>query len=162
MILFDETTGYLTPKDLGRIAANFYIGQESIDIVNKSLTPTSTEADVLAVVSLCREFDNLKVRDPELRELDRLLADGYCPCQINLGPEHVAGKVNILLQSYISRAELSDFSLVSDMSYISQNAPRILRALFDVALKRHWGSLVLSSCHCANQWKGDYGVLSIR
>ncbi len=53
------------------------------------------------------------------------------------------GKVNILLQSFISRAYLEDFGLMSDSSYIAQNAPRILRALFEITLRRNWGPVAV-------------------
>lgn len=32
----------------------------------------------------------------------------------------VDGKVNVLLQAYISRAQVQDFALVSDMAYVAQ------------------------------------------
>ena len=149
MVLYDETSGILTPKDIGRVAAGYYIGQESIEVFNASLSPQCTEADVLGVISCCHEFDGIKVRDEEMKELKKLIENGYVPCQIKLGPEHVYGKINTLLQAYISRASLDDFALISDTGYIAQNVPRILRALFEIVLKRHWGSLaavILSLC----------------
>ena len=48
------------------------------------------------------------------------------------------GKVNILLQSYISRYPVEDFALVSDQAYVAQNAGRIIRALFEIALSNKW------------------------
>ena len=44
--------------------------------------------------------------------------------------ENAYGKVNILLQTHISRGHVRAFSLVSDMNYVTQNAARIARALF--------------------------------
>ena len=58
-------------------------------------------------------------------------------------------KTNILLQSYISRARIEDFALVSDSNYVAQNAGRICRALFMIALNRGWGYqclVLLSMC----------------
>ena len=34
--------------------------------------------------------------------------------------------------------QVESFSLVSDMSYVAQNASRIIRALFEIALQRGW------------------------
>jgi antiviral helicase SLH1 len=51
------------------------------------------------------------------------------------------GKVNILLQSYISRRILDDFALVSDMAYAAQNGGRIIRALLEMAISRKWASV---------------------
>ncbi|KAI7887163.1 activating signal cointegrator 1 complex subunit 3 [Lichtheimia hyalospora FSU 10163] len=138
MIIFDETTGYLTPKDLGRIASNFYIRHTSIEIFNDFMKPRMTEADVLSMMSLSSEFDNIKSRDTEHKELKGLL-DNACACDIRGGPDSTHGKVNILLQSYVSNARIDDFALVSDCAYVAQNAGRIARALFEIALNRNWG-----------------------
>lgn len=42
------------------------------------------------------------------------------------------------LQGYISTARTESFSLIADMLYIGDNAPRIARALFEIALKKQW------------------------
>ena len=44
--------------------------------------------------------------------------------------------MNILLQTYISRGRVDDFSLVSDTAYVVQNASRILRGVFEIALRK--------------------------
>ena len=54
------------------------------------------------------------------------------------GSENVHGKVNILLQTYISRGFVRSFSLISDQNYIITNATRIARALFEIVLRRNW------------------------
>ena len=41
-------------------------------------------------------------------------------------------------QSYITGVELNSFSLVSDAAYVAQNAGRIARALFEVAVRNGW------------------------
>ena len=60
-----------------------------------------------------------KVRDDEMEELDRLTSDG-CEMVVKGGKENTHGKVNILLQSYVSRVSVDSFSLVSDMAYVAQ------------------------------------------
>ncbi|KAI8370380.1 Sec63 Brl domain-containing protein [Radiomyces spectabilis] len=138
MIIFDEKTGYLTAKDLGRIASNFYIKHTSIELFNQMMKPRMTEADVLSMLSLSSEFDNIKSRDTEHKELKGLF-DNSCACDIRGGPDSTHGKVNILLQAYISNAYIDDFALVSDCAYVAQNAGRIARSLFEIALNRNWG-----------------------
>lgn len=51
------------------------------------------------------------------------------------GIENTHGKVNCLIQSYVSRVKVEGFSLVSDMAYKSQNVTRIARALFEISIK---------------------------
>lgn len=92
-------------------------------------------------------------------ELDQL-SNAYGEYEVSLGSENIHGKVNILLQTFLSRGHVKSFSLVSDLAYISQvnifqsahtlifrneiyiitfrqNASRIMRALFDIVLKRN-------------------------
>ena len=61
---------------------------------------------------------SLKVREDEIEELHSLLDD--CPKEVKQGFENTDGKVNILLQSFISRTFISSFSLVSDFNYVAQ------------------------------------------
>ncbi|KAJ3224159.1 hypothetical protein HK099_000150 [Clydaea vesicula] len=150
MISFDEVTGFLGVKDLGRTGSNFYINFETIEMFNEVMAPRMTEADVLGLVSQAKEFENLKCRDEEMKELGMLLEDETCvPCQVKGGMETTYGKTNILLQSYISRAPINDFALVSDTAYVAKNAARILRALFEISLSRNWGpvaAVMLNLC----------------
>lgn len=148
MIIFDDRVDSLAPKELGRIASNFYILNTSIEIFNGLMKPGAGEADVLAMLSMSGEFGQLKFRENEAGELTKL-RDENCPCQIAGTFDSSHGKTNILLQSYISRAHVDDFALVSDVGYVSQNSGRIARALFMIALNRRWGHLcqvLLSVC----------------
>lgn len=47
----------------------------------------------------------------------------------------------VRLLSAFSQAPVEAFALVSDSAYIAQNAARIVRALFEVALKQGWSGL---------------------
>ena len=148
MIIFNETTEELRSKDVGRIASQFYVLQTSIEIFNTMMRPRATEADVLKMISMSGEFDNIQSRDTEEKELMRLKEEA-APCDIDGGIGTQQGKTNVLLQSYISNANLEDFTLVSDTNYVSQNAARICRALFMIALNRRWGYqclVLLSMC----------------
>ena len=58
--------------------------------------------------------------------------------QVAGGAENVHGKVNILLQTHISRGRVNSFSLMSDMNYVVTNASRIARALFEIVLRKNW------------------------
>ena len=143
MIVYNETTEELRAKDVGRIASQYYVLQTSIEIFNTMMRPLATEADVLKMISMSGEFDNIQSRDSESQELSRLKDKATSPCEVVGGIDQASTKTNILLQSYISRARLEDFTLVSDSAYVAQNAARIGRALFMIALNRRWGNLCL-------------------
>ncbi|XP_061176706.1 activating signal cointegrator 1 complex subunit 3-like [Saccostrea echinata] len=137
MVRFDERTGYFASTDQGRIASHFYIKYDTVEVVNEHLRQIMTEADVFALLSKAQEFDQIKVRDDEMDELDDILHN-VCVMQVLGGSENTYGKVNILLQAYVSRHNMDAFSLVSDQAYVAQNAGRIVRALFEVSLKKGW------------------------
>ncbi|KAL8700164.1 MAG: hypothetical protein Q9224_001087 [Gallowayella concinna] len=148
MIIFNESTEELRAKDVGRIASQYYVLQTSIEVFNSMMSPRAVEADILKMIAMSGEFDNIQSRDNESRELSRL-KDEATPCDVAGGIDTAHAKTNILLQSYISRARVEDFALVSDSAYVSQNAARICRALFMIALNRRWGhqcAVLLSLC----------------
>ncbi|KAH9210447.1 Sec63 Brl domain-containing protein [Leptodontidium sp. 2 PMI_412] len=166
MIIFNETTEELRSKDVGRIASQYYILHTSIQIFNTMMKPLSSEADVLKMIAMSGEFDNIQLRDNELKELIKLRKESS-PCDVKEKLSHDVGeesspcdggekkidspqeKTNILLQSYISRASLEDFALGNDSNYIAQQSARICRALFMIALNRRWGhqcQVLLSIC----------------
>ncbi|KAL9604397.1 MAG: hypothetical protein Q9219_000585 [cf. Caloplaca sp. 3 TL-2023] len=148
MVIFNEVTEELRAKDVGRIASQYYVLQTSIEIFNSWMSPMASEADVLRMIAMSGEFDNIQSRDSESKELSRLKEEAV-KCAVEGGNDSAHAKTNILLQSYISRARLEDFALVSDSAYVAQNAARICRALFAIALNRRWGRqclVLLSLC----------------
>ncbi|KAJ8290873.1 hypothetical protein GJAV_G00018670 [Gymnothorax javanicus] len=140
MIRFEERTGYFSSTDLGRTASHFYIRYNTIETFNELFNAQKTEADILSIVSKAEEFEQVKVREEEMEELEQLLHE-YCELQVAGGVENGYGKINILLQAYIGRGEVDSFSLISDLSYVAQNSARIVRALFEIALRKRWPAM---------------------
>ena len=71
------------------------------------------------------------------------------------------------VQAYVSRARVESFSLIADMMYVSSNAPRIARSVFEICLRRGWSScaeLALALCKvCLRKGKFIFlGVNSMR
>lgn len=138
MIIFDERSMHFISKDLGRVASDFYLLNESVEIFNQICNPRATEADILSMISMSSEFDSIKFREEELVELTKLMEEKI-QCQIASEPESSSGKTNILLQAYISKASINDSALFSDTNYVAQNSIRICRALFLIGIHRRWG-----------------------
>ena len=160
MIIFNEKTEELRAKDVGRIASQYYVLQPSIEIFNELMRPRASEADVLRMISMSGEFDNIQSRENESKELNRLREETI-QTEVEGGNDSPHAKTNILLQSFISRAKIEDFALLSDMGYVAQNAARICRALFMIALNRHWGyqcQVLLSLCKSIEKqiWPFDH------
>lgn len=59
------------------------------------------------------------MREEEIEELEALLCD-VCELPAPGGVENSYGKINILLQTYVSRGEMDSFSLISDSAYVAQ------------------------------------------
>ncbi|EGO59151.1 activating signal cointegrator 1 complex subunit 3 [Neurospora tetrasperma FGSC 2508] len=140
MIIFNETTEELRSKDIGRIASQFYIQHSSVQIFNSMMRPFSTEEDILKMIAMSGEFDNIQSRNEEANELMAMKHDErFVPYKVSTGIDQPHTKTNILLQAYISRAQPQDFALTNDLNYVAQQAGRICRALFMIALNRRWG-----------------------
>ncbi|KAI7781701.1 hypothetical protein LA080_014467 [Diaporthe eres] len=140
MIIFNETTEELRSKDIGRIASQYYILHTSIQIFNTMMQPFATEADILKMIAMSGEFDNIQSRDNESKELSRMRENEHVvPCDVDGGIDQAQTKTNILLQAFISKAQPEDFALTNDLNYVAQQAGRICRALFMIALNRRWG-----------------------
>jgi len=140
MIIFNEATEELRSKDVGRIASQYYILHTTIQVFNAMMRPQATEADILKMIAMSGEFDNIQSRDSEAKELTKMKNDDtIVPCDVDATIDTPQAKTNILLQAYISRAQPDDFALTNDLNYVAQQAGRICRALFMIALNRRWG-----------------------
>jgi len=146
LIRIDNAKNYST-TDLGRVSARFYIDWETAETFSKGIANLEywDHSGILALFGQSKEFEQLKIRDEEIQELEELSRDpvtsgsrskASCRVKIKGGCENVYGKVAILLQAYISRTFIDSFSLMSDCNYIVQNASRLFRALFEISLTR--------------------------
>lgn len=61
MLRFDEATSTFHPTDLGRTASHYYIKYDTIEIINKKLKEDLSDKEILALISECSEFQQLKV-----------------------------------------------------------------------------------------------------
>ncbi len=114
-----RTHNTLNFVDLGRTASHFYIKYDTVERFNDILLPVMAMDGILMMISNASEFEQLKVRDEELDELDDLNREN-CWLKVWGGSENIHGKVSILIQTYISRGFLKSFSLMSDQQYVIQ------------------------------------------
>ncbi|TYG99809.1 hypothetical protein ES288_A10G225400v1 [Gossypium darwinii] len=139
LVKYDRKSGYFQVTDLGRIASYYYISHGTISTYNEHLKPTMGDIELCRLFSLSEEFRYVTVRQDEKMELAKLL--DRVPIPIKESLEEPSAKINVLLQAYISQLKLEGLSLTSDMVYITQSAGRLLRALFEIVLKRGWAQL---------------------
>ncbi|CAN0927319.1 DExH-box ATP-dependent RNA helicase DExH12 [Linum grandiflorum] len=139
LVKYDRKSGYFQATDLGRIASYYYITHGTISTYNEHLKPTMGDIELCRLFSLSEEFKYVTVRQDEKMELAKLLNRVPIPVKDSL--EEPSAKINVLLQAYISQLKLEGLSLSTDMVYITQSASRLLRALFEIVLKRGWAQL---------------------
>ncbi|EGX44611.1 hypothetical protein AOL_s00188g279 [Orbilia oligospora ATCC 24927] len=139
LVKYDVKSGKLTATELGRIASHYYITHKSMQTYTQHLAPNISAIEMFRLFSLSEEFKYIPVRRDETPELQKLL--GKVPVPVKEGAEDPQAKINVLLQAYISRLKLDGLALMADMVYVTQSAGRILRAVFEMCLKKGWASV---------------------
>ncbi|WWD19805.1 hypothetical protein CI109_104269 [Kwoniella shandongensis] len=166
MIRYDEISNSFVISDLGRIAAKYYLRYQTIEVFNTRFNPRMSNADLFQMLCEATEFDQIQLRENEVEELEAINKSDVIPLEVAGGATDRRGKVNILLQAHVSRVYIEDFALVSDAAYVAQNAARIIRALLEIALSRHWANCAyllveLSKCIEQRQWVYDHGLAQL-
>lgn len=139
LVKYDKKTGKLQATELGRIASHYYITHSSMLTYNHHIQPMITPIELFRVFALSDEFKYIPVRQDEKLELAKLL--GRVPIPVKESIEEPHAKINVLLQAYISRLKLEGLALMADLVYVTQSAGRILRAMFEICLKKGWASV---------------------
>ena len=139
LVQYDRRSGSLRATALGRVASQYYISHSSMAVYNRHMRPNMTDVELLRLFALSGEFAHITVREEEKLELSKLA--GKVPIPVKESPSEPSAKVNMLLQAYISRLKLDGFALVADMAFVQQSAARIMRALFEIAVRRNWSGL---------------------
>ena len=139
LVKYDKKSGKLQPTELGRIASHYYITHNSMLTYNHHIQPMITPIELFRVFALSDEFKYIPVRQDEKLELAKLL--GRVPIPVKESIEEPHAKINVLLQAYISRLKLEGLALMADLVYVTQSAGRILRAIFEICLKKGWSSV---------------------
>ncbi|CAE7806857.1 Snrnp200 [Symbiodinium necroappetens] len=141
LIKYDKRTGQVQVTALGRVASHYYIQHPSIATYNDHLRPMMSDIELLRLFSLSHEFKYIPVREEEKVEMQKLVE--RVPVPVKGSTDEPSSKVNVLLQAYISKLKLEGFALMSDMVYVQQSAGRIMRAIFEICLRRGWAALAL-------------------
>jgi pre-mRNA-splicing helicase BRR2 len=148
LLRYDRRSGALQSTPLGRVSSQYYISHTSMGVYVRNMRPTMSDIELLRLFALSGEFGQITVREDEKLELIKLA--GRVPIPVKESPSEPSAKVNILLQAYISRLKLDGFALLADMVFIQQSAARIMRAIFEIALRRNWAGLAKLSLDMAN------------
>ncbi|KAL8442387.1 hypothetical protein Emed_007299 [Eimeria media] len=152
LIKYDKRTGTIHVTAMGRVASHYYIKYPTIAVYNEHLKPTLSDIELLRLFSLSSEFKYIPVREEEKLELQRLME--RVPIPVKGSPDESSSKVNVLLQAHISKLKLEGFAMMADMVYVQQSANRIMRAIFDICLRRGWAQLAMRALQLCNEIQG--------
>jgi len=155
LLIYNEDTGAVKSTELGKISSYFYIKYESMHMYNQELSENISLMDIFRIFTLSDEFKYFSIRPEEVGEIHDLYS--RVPIPIKSDIEEASTKVNVLLQAYISNLKLEGFALQADMVFIQQSAGRIIRAMYELCLKKGWSTptkifLTLSKCICRRMW----------
>ncbi|BEJ17062.1 hypothetical protein CspHIS471_0604630 [Cutaneotrichosporon sp. HIS471] len=156
LISYNRATGVFQSTDLGRIASHYYVAYTSMATYNKHLKANLGLIDLFRVFALSNEFKLIPVRQEEKLELAKLIE--RVPIPVKESVDEPVAKINVLLQAYISNLKLTGFDVVTDMVFVQQSAGRIIRAMFEICLKKGWAQpthLLLDMCKMVERrmWK---------
>ena len=152
LIKYEESTGRIQSTELGRIASHYYITHNSMTTYNLHIQPSISQIEMFRIFALSEEFKYIPVRQDEKLELAKLLA--RVPVPVKEGIEEPQAKINVLLQAFISRLKLEGLALMADMVYVTQSAGRVLRAVFEICLKKGFAAvakMALDLCKMAEK-----------
>lgn len=107
----------------------------------ENLKPNTREEMFMYHMAHASEFKQLEARKEEHVELQYLINDirYFEVDKASFNESHT--KVLMLFECYLRNIQLKTFSLISDMAYIVQNAARLLRAMFEIALNKNYAIL---------------------
>jgi pre-mRNA-splicing helicase BRR2 len=152
LVRYDLKSGRLQSTELGRIASHYYITHTSMLTYNQQIQPGISSIELFRIFALSEEFKYIPVRQDEKLELSKLLSKVPIPIKESIEESHA--KINVLLQAYISRLKLDGLALMADLVYVTQSAGRILRAIFEISLRKGWASvakITLDLCKMAEK-----------
>ena len=152
LVKYEKETGRIQSTELGRIASHYYITHNSMTTYNQHIQPAISQIEMFRIFALSEEFKYIPVRQDEKLELAKLLARVPIPVKEGIDESHA--KINVLLQAFISRLRLEGLALMADLVYVTQSAGRILRAIFEICLKKGMvgaAKLALDLCKMAER-----------
>ena len=95
--------------------------------------------ELFKIFSLSSEFKFIPIREEEKIELQKLIES--VPLPVKGSYQDPTTKINILLQAYISKLKMDGYALNADMIFVTQSASRIMRALFEIFLRKGWAQV---------------------
>ncbi|CCH61478.1 hypothetical protein TBLA_0E04240 [Henningerozyma blattae CBS 6284] len=136
LLIYNPDLDVVMPTELGRVASYFYIKHSSMLTYCKELNSNCSVSDLFRIFAMSDEFNYVSIKQEEQQEMKALLEKIPIPIQ-NDAEENII-KISVLLQTYISRFSFEGFAINSDMIFITQNAGRLFRAMYEICWRKGW------------------------
>ncbi|XP_064416175.1 probable ATP-dependent DNA helicase HFM1 [Latimeria chalumnae] len=163
LIKMDEEVNF-KPTETGRLMARYYIAFETMKQFCL-ITGTENLAELVTMISSCKEFADIQLRVSEKKILNTLNKDKNritirFPLEGKIKASEM--KVNCLIQSQLGSIPLQDFALTQDTAKIFRSGIRVAKCLSEfLALqeKKNFSAflnaLILAKCFRAKLWENS-------
>ncbi|SCO94181.1 DEAD/DEAH box helicase, putative, partial [Plasmodium malariae] len=114
----------------GQIAAKYYVDYKTIGIFASNID-NGNYIEILDVISKAKEFENIQIRNEDMK--DFLYLKQKCDIKEEYD-ESKAMTLRILIEAYLRRLQINNFSIICEINYTVQNIIRILYAYYEICL----------------------------
>ncbi|KAG5884827.1 hypothetical protein JTB14_012035 [Gonioctena quinquepunctata] len=163
MITMDHNVN-ITPTKTGEIMAKYYVAFETMKLFTQ-ISGTEILTQILALVSKCHEFSELRLRVNDKKTLNLLNKNSKKDTirfPLNGRIKTADMKVNCTIQAVLGNLDISDQSILGDSFTIMRNGQRIVKCLIDYLGTRGkncysalLNSIILGKCFHAKLWENS-------
>ncbi|KYN95985.1 putative DEAD/DEAH box helicase [Plasmodium gaboni] len=114
----------------GQIAAKYYVDYKTIGMFAENIQ-NNNYIEIIQVISKAKEFENIQIRNEDMKDFL------YLKEKCDIKEEYDESKnmtLRILIEVYLRRLQINNFSIICEINYIVQNIIRILYAYYDICL----------------------------
>ncbi|KAG8555734.1 hypothetical protein GDO81_017791, partial [Engystomops pustulosus] len=165
LIRMDEDINF-KPTEHGKLMALYYIAFDTAKMFN-NLQGKETLAELITLISTCKEFSDVQLRTNEKKALNQLNKDKNrvtirYPMEGKIKSREM--KVNCLIQAQLGCLPVQDFSLMQDMAKIFRHGTRVAKYLSEcLALQEKkfiafLNASILNKCFRCKLWENSLHV----
>ncbi|KAM4023338.1 putative ATP-dependent DNA helicase HFM1 isoform 2-T2 [Anomaloglossus baeobatrachus] len=165
LIRMDEEINF-KPTENGKLMTSYYIAFDTAKLFN-SIQGKETLADLVLLISTCKEFSDVQLRTSEKKVLNTLNKDKNrvtirFPMEGKIKSKEM--KVNCLIQAQLGCLPVQDFSLTQDMAKIFRHGTRVAKYLSEfLALQEQkfiafLNASILTKCFRCKLWENSQHV----
>ncbi|XP_041453765.1 probable ATP-dependent DNA helicase HFM1 [Lytechinus variegatus] len=162
LIQMDQGSKVLKPLETGRLMARYCVAFETMKQFTK-LTGNETVADLMVLLSKCKEFSDVQLRVNERKVLNKMNKDkNHVTIRYPMNGKIKTNdmKVNCLIQATLGSIPIQEFALNQDCYKIFRAGQRLTRCLTEYLMTRTefkalLNAVITSKCIQAKLWENS-------